>query len=79
MKIITKIKDSFFKRLISSILLGKWITCRKWIQMNANQSSKGMKKYGHYIDECPVNKFNWTDMAIEELVDFWVYKEKMKS
>lgn len=78
MRIITKIKDSFIKRTISSLLLGKWISYSDWMWTIKEQSSKGFEKYGHYIDECPKDKFNWTNMALEELIDFWVYKEKMR-
>lgn len=73
-----KIEKSLKIRLISSILLGRWITSRQWSILCRKQSLKGIKKYGHSIDECPPRKYAWKIMAIEELVDFWVYKEKMK-
>jgi hypothetical protein len=79
MRITTKVKNSFWKRLVSIILLGRWITNRHWNILCDKQNSKGIKKYGHSIDECPKRKYAWKIMAIEELIDFWIYKEKMKS
>ena len=38
-----------------------------------HQYNKGMSKYGHTIDNCPNNKFNWTNTLLEELVDASVY------
>lgn len=40
------------------------------------QQEKGLKKYGHTIDDCPKDKYNWNDMSLEEIVDFLIYKEK---
>jgi len=48
----------------------------KIIQMVKSQQEKGLKKYGHTIDECPNDKYNWTDMAYEEIADFLIYKQK---
>lgn len=72
-----KIKNSLIIRLISSLILGKWINSMDWAWLCQKQFNKGVEKYGHTIDDCPKNKFNWKTMAIEELIDFWVYREKM--
>lgn len=41
------------------------------------QTDKGVNKYGHTLDDCPDDKFDWKLMMIEELVDCvqYAYKE----
>lgn len=41
------------------------------------QQEKGIKKYGHSIDECPLDKFNWRTMMLEELADLLIYKHTL--
>jgi len=41
-----------------------------------NQTAKGIQKYGHTLEECPVDKFNWQHMLIEELIDGVQYQQK---
>lgn len=64
--------------MLSSLILGKYIHKEVWMKMCDLQKNKGLLKYGHTIDDCPVDKYNWTDMMLEELIDFWVYKDKSK-
>src|SRR5699024_5828219 len=40
------------------------------------QTDKGVNKYGHTLEECPVDKFDWQSMLIEELIDAIQYQEK---
>jgi hypothetical protein len=37
---------------------------------------KGLDTYGHELDDCPDDKFDWRDMLIEELLDGLQYQEK---
>lgn len=37
---------------------------------------KGLNTYGHELDECPDDKYDWRDMLIEELLDGLQYQEK---
>lgn len=37
---------------------------------------KGVDTYGHELDDCPDEKFDWRDMLIEELLDGLQYQEK---
>ncbi|CAN7655224.1 hypothetical protein LJR153_005068 [Paenibacillus sp. LjRoot153] len=40
------------------------------------QTEKGVKKYGHTLDDCPDDKFDWRLMIIEELIDCVQYQQK---
>jgi hypothetical protein len=40
------------------------------------QTDKGVKKYGHTLDESPDEKHDWRLMMIEELVDCIQYQQK---
>ena len=42
------------------------------------QIEKGKAKYGHTLKGCPNDKFNWFRMALEELIDFYQYIDKLK-
>lgn len=77
-KIHDEVRHSFAKRMLSSLILGKYISKGTWWKICFDQQRKGLLKYGHTIDDCPRDRFNWSDMATEELIDFWVYKVKMK-
>lgn len=37
---------------------------------------KGLNTYGHELDDCPDEKFDWRNMLIEELLDGLQYQEK---
>jgi len=47
------------------------------IEIIKKQQEKGLKKYGHSIDDCPNNKYNWEIMAYEEIADFLIYNQKL--
>lgn len=47
-------------------------------QVILSQQEKGIKKYGHSIDECPFDKFDWEEMFYEEIADALIYIEKSK-
>ena len=40
------------------------------------QTEKGLSKYGHTLDDCPDEKFDWRLMIIEELIDCIQYQQK---
>jgi len=42
------------------------------------QQEKGIKKYGHSIDNCPLDKYDWQKMMGEELADFLIYQQTLK-
>lgn len=46
------------------------------IELLYKQRAKGLSKYGHTLDECPDNKFDWKLMAMEELIDLAQYQQK---
>lgn len=46
------------------------------IDMLNKQTEKGYKKYGHTLDDCPDNKFDWRLMAMEEMIDCMQYQQK---
>lgn len=41
-----------------------------------DQSSKGVTKYGHTIDDCAYEKYEWLEMANQELIDLAQYQQK---
>jgi hypothetical protein len=41
-----------------------------------NQTEKGLSKYGHTLDDCLDNKFDWRLMAMEEMIDCMQYQQK---
>ena len=49
---------------------------RRIVAQLENQTEKGLNKYGHTLDDCPDNKFDWRLMIIEELVDCIQYQQK---
>jgi hypothetical protein len=53
---------NFFERVLNAFK----ITVTK-------QKNKGVKEYGKYVD--PLDSYNWTKMAKEELADAFVYIE----
>jgi NTP pyrophosphatase (non-canonical NTP hydrolase) len=40
------------------------------------QERKGIETYGHSLEECPDDKYNWQQMTIEELIDALQYQVK---
>lgn len=46
------------------------------IELLDAQRAKGLERYGHSIDDCPGNKFDWRLMAMEELIDLAQYQQK---
>ena len=42
------------------------------------QIDKGRAKYGHTLKDCPKEKYDWFRMALEELIDFYQYVDKLK-
>lgn len=40
------------------------------------QTNKGVKKYGHTLDDCPYGAFDWDIMLVEELIDALQYQQK---
>jgi hypothetical protein len=41
------------------------------------QEKKGIATYGHSLEECPDDKFDWQQMTIEELIDALQYQVKL--
>ena len=78
MRISEKVKYSFIRRVIASILIGKWISKYYWQYKVDEQVAKVLLKYGQYLDDCPNNKYNWEVMMLEELIDYFNYKLKNK-
>lgn len=52
------------------------IDCDKLIDTLKSQQKKGIIKYGHTIDLCPDDKYNWEQMMLEEIADGIVYALK---
>jgi len=49
----------------------------KLVERNINkQIAKGMRKYGHTLEDCPVDRYDWQAMLIEELIDALQYQQK---
>lgn len=42
------------------------------------QREKGFKKYGVYLENCDMNKYNWREMVLEEVIDALEYVPLMK-
>jgi hypothetical protein len=49
---------------------------QKFAEQLDAQCAKGENKYGHALDTCPDNSFDWRDMLIQELIDGLQYQEK---
>lgn len=41
-----------------------------------DQSNKGVAKYGHTLDDCNYDKYDWLEMANQELIDLAQYQQK---
>jgi hypothetical protein len=46
------------------------------IDLLTKQTEKGLSKYGHTLDDCPDEKYDWRLMAMEELIDLAQYQQK---
>lgn len=46
------------------------------IEQLAKQNRKGRATYGHSLEDCPDDKYNWQEMANQELIDALQYYEK---
>ena len=78
-KIIHDINNNTSSSLYGEVFELKVILDKdKLIDTVISQQGKGLKKYGHNIDDCPNDKYDWVDMAYEEIADFLIYKEKNK-
>ena len=72
-----KIDNNVYAGLFSELeKLGFKIDKTKLKKTLENQHFKGFQKYGHTLKDCPKEKFNWQEMALEELADFLQYLEK---
>lgn len=40
------------------------------------QTDKGIEKYGHSLDDCKYSKYDWLEMANQELIDLAQYQQK---
>ena len=40
------------------------------------QTEKGMSTYGQSLDDCHIDKYDWQNMIIEELIDALQYQQK---
>lgn len=45
-------------------------------QILDKQNAKGMKTYGHSLEDCPNEAYDWNIMALEEAIDGWQYQVK---
>jgi hypothetical protein len=46
------------------------------VNMLDKQTAKGIKTYGHTLDDCPDIKYDWNLMALEEAIDLIQYLMK---
>jgi ABC-type metal ion transport system substrate-binding protein len=77
-KALLKQKD-YFKIWLVCLIFGI-LTSRKQLQrILESQTAKGIAKYGKDITACKYNDYNWTDMALEEIIDFAIYVKKLKN
>jgi NTP pyrophosphatase (non-canonical NTP hydrolase) len=59
----------------------RWVTQVRKIKQIINdlldmQEQKGIQTYGHSLEDCPDDKFDWQQMTIEELIDALQYQVK---
>jgi hypothetical protein len=55
-------------------------TSRKELaEIERRQKKKGLEKYGHTLEDCPYDKYDWREMELEEIVDFLQYVKKLKN
>jgi chromosome segregation ATPase len=46
------------------------------LEILEKQNAKGLATYGHTLDDCPMDKYDWNHMALEELIDALQYMIK---
>lgn len=72
-----KINHNVYAGLFSELeKLGLKINKKELKNILESQHTKGLAKYGHTLKDCPDEKYNWSDMAMEELADLLQYIEK---
>ena len=74
-------KETFKHYETVSELLAKFgmkITEKEFKKIQLKQYEKGFAKYGKTLNEQPNDAYNWTQMSVEELIDFCCYVEKNK-
>ena len=64
------------KARLIAVILGIDYSEEKFKEICVKQIEKGLAKYGHTIADCPQDKYDWDEMAMEELVDLIVYSLK---
>ena len=42
------------------------------------QNTKGLAEYGHSLDDCPNEKYDWITQMLEEKIDYHQYKDKFR-
>ena len=52
------------------------VVIKRIVELLEKQTAKGHKKYGHTLDDCPDDKYDWRLMAMEELIDCIQYQQK---
>ena len=67
----------FVNKFLDNLGLYK-IKSTEWASIVEKQEQKGIAKYGHTIDDCPDDKYNWKGMMMEELADAMMYFRKWK-
>ena len=58
--------------------LGLEVDKLDFIKTVKKQHGKGVVKYGVSLKDCDCYKYEWKDMALEELADLFQYIEKSK-
>ena len=77
-QVIRDIDDNTYSSLYGEVFVLKITLDKdKLIDTVISQQDKGLKKYGHSIDDCPNDKYDWVDMSYEEIADFLIYKQKL--
>lgn len=63
-------------KLILLIFGGINLTRKEYNIAFKAQKDKGLLKYGHTLTECCYDAFDWSLMALEEIIDFLQYVDK---
>ena len=62
--ILTKIKLIWFIITLSR---------SEYNRVYLKQRQKGYEKYGMYLEDCDMNKYDWSEMTKEEIIDAMQY------
>jgi hypothetical protein len=62
--------------VVGVVGIGSKTVMNRIIELLEKQTSKGLAKYGHTLDDCPDDKYDWRLMALEELIDLVQYQQK---